>query len=227
MDIAGAGGFRSLSFVDASTGWASGDTGHVALTTDGGASWKLKRKLAGDYLTDVSALSDDVAWVTGYRAEAGQTRSFVLHTADGGATWQEYDFPLQSYLYSGELAFVDGSHGFVIIGGALYATTDAGKTWQATPLAGYAKSFCFLTAEVGWALSSSTEPGSSARIIWKTVDAGKTWTESPTPSASHGRVSRLTFVNSLDGYAVTEFGCLFTTDDGGARGRKPLWTPGG
>ena len=151
----------------------------------------------------------------------------MLHTADGGATWQEYDFPLQSYRYSGDLTFVDGSRGFVAVGGALYATTDAGATWQATPLAGFVESFCFLSAEDGWALSSSIEPGTSARTIWKTVDAGKTWTEQPTPPASYGRVWRLTFVNSLDGYAATDYGYLFTTDDGGSTWTQTAPVPGG
>ena len=216
------GWFRSVDFLNRDVGWASAYAGRVAATDDGGATWTLLREVDGDYLTDIASISADVAWVAGYRDEAGQVRSFVLGTVDGGATWAEYDFPLQSYKYSGEITFVDRQYGYVVVGGVLYTTEDGGASWQPLLVSGFVETLCFVDVDHGWVISTGSGSGSPTSTLWRTTDAGKSWAELPIVVPAAGALGKISFVDEANGYASMGSGALTSTNDGGL-----TWKPAG
>lgn len=131
--------FYGLAFSSADTGWLvagrfpeGGDTfafgqGFITKTTDNCANWTLQLKDTVYDFFDVKCASSQEAWVVG-----GNDRTMnavVLHTSDGGTSWQEQMVPTESRLLRG-LEFI-GNHGWACgRNGTIIHTSDKGQTWQ-------------------------------------------------------------------------------------------------
>jgi photosystem II stability/assembly factor-like uncharacterized protein len=141
----------AMSFWDANHGVAFGDSVdlqfYILTTADGGQTWSrvptanlpAAQGNEGAFAasgTNIAVFGKSHAWIgTGAAA-----KSRVLHTADGGRTWQVADTPLASGPSAGifSIAFRDAKHG-VIAGGDykkesdavnnLAMTYDGGVTW--------------------------------------------------------------------------------------------------
>ncbi len=104
---------------------AVGAWGHVVLSDDGGRSWRQAASVpTRRTLTSVHFANAREGWVVGHDA-------LVLHSADGGETWEvqhrnpEADAPLLS------VWFEDAQHGIAVGGfGLLLETRDGGRSWQ-------------------------------------------------------------------------------------------------
>ncbi|HEX5443727.1 MAG TPA: YCF48-related protein, partial [Pirellulales bacterium] len=111
-----------------SSGWLVGDGGLVLATRDLGKSWQtpegsLPRGAANQFNFGALAVSGEHVWV------AGTPGTRVLHSADGGQSWQAADtgqaLPIRS------LAFADEQHGWAVGDlGTILATVDGGQTWK-------------------------------------------------------------------------------------------------
>ena len=122
-----------------------GDRGHILVSQDNGASWTQADVPVQQLLTAVYFPSPQKGWAVGHEG-------VVLHSADGGNTWQlQFTNPYRN-LSNDELDqlsdeeftklpqkgsplldvwFKDESTGFVVGAyGMFYSTTDGGKTWQ-------------------------------------------------------------------------------------------------
>ena len=82
-----------VSFADPQTGWAIGST-VIRRTSDGGQTWKVQYKKKYDFrnlygFQNIRFVNSQSGWVFGY--SDGETGYFtgILHTTDGGETWQE------------------------------------------------------------------------------------------------------------------------------------------
>ena len=141
----------AMSFWDANHGIVFGDSVdkkfYILTTADGGNTWTRvptenlppAQENEGAFAasgTNIAVFGKSHAWIgTGAAA-----KSRVLHTSDGGHTWQVADTPLASGPSSGifSIAFRDAKHG-VIAGGDyrkeseaidnLAITSDGGVTW--------------------------------------------------------------------------------------------------
>ena len=116
---------RSLSMIDASNGWAIGDT-YLLRTTDGGVTWynvlPEATTITGSYFPNAAT-----GWVI--------TPGSLYRTTNGGASWTWFDnVPFNG----GHLQFLDINTGYVLetTGAAmhkqsviLYKTSDGGVTW--------------------------------------------------------------------------------------------------
>ena len=116
---------RSVSFVDASYGWAVGTTldadyqvtGNVILaTSNGGADWHPQYSGSAAGFNAVDFVDAAHGWVVG---EGGT----ILATTDGGATGSVQD---SGTTRPGAVAFLDPSHGWVGGGQGILATTTGG-----------------------------------------------------------------------------------------------------
>ena len=78
---------RSVSFLSANVGWAAGDG--VIKTTDGGKSWVTEPGAPSD-LQSVDFVDATDGWAVG-GTDSYYTGGFsrvIVHTSNGGATWQ-------------------------------------------------------------------------------------------------------------------------------------------
>ena len=185
---------RGLSVVDDRTLWASGAKATVVRSVDAGTSWQScgPQGFAQLEFRSIVAVDDQTATI----ASAG-TPAVILHTLDGGRTWNE------SFRHPSSTAFIDGlrfwdrERGIAfsdpVDGRILIMTTaDAGLTWQSVapeniPLAtenegGFAASnsaLCVGNGGRAWIGTGGTKSLTSR--IYVTSDYGKSWSVRPCP----------------------------------------------
>jgi photosystem II stability/assembly factor-like uncharacterized protein len=148
---------------------AVGEWGHVLLSDDDGGSWRQAESVPTRVtLTDVTFADARRGWAVGHDA-------VVIHTRDGGETWElqyqapEEEMPLLS------VWFEDAQHG--LAAGAfsmLIETRDGGETWRRRPLTSNPDEDYHLNAIFpgpGDALFIAAEFGS----IYRSLDSGASW----------------------------------------------------
>jgi len=112
--------FTALQFVSDSFGIAMGEFGMVVVTTDGGAHWALRPKLANDFYPYAELFtSERDGWVSGL---AGQ----ILTTHDGARTWQAQENETKQPLYR---LFLHQGVPYAAGAGGVLAHLD-GATWR-------------------------------------------------------------------------------------------------
>ena len=179
--------------VDERVVWASGASGTVVRTTDGGATWTSMVVAGADSLQfrDVHAWSDQSALVLSI---GNGTDSRIYRTDDGGASWaqtflnENLDAFYDCFAFWGEsgLLFSDSVEGAFPI----QRTTDGGRTWMPIPAdnlpaaqeaeGSFASSgTCVATSgeATGWI---ATGNGATPRVL-RTTDRGATWTAAELP----------------------------------------------
>ena len=108
--------------------WLVGDGGLVAVSHDTGRNWHppagpLPLENPGQLDFRTLAVLGDHCWI------AGNPGSIVLHTADGGKSWERQEtgqsLPIRA------ICFVDHQHGWAVGSlGTILATRDGGVRWQ-------------------------------------------------------------------------------------------------
>lgn len=217
-----ASGGRDLNavfFADSKRGWVGGDSGFMAYTDDGGASW-VERPLGIDWAIN------DVYFV-------GKERGFALaggsiyETSDGGHTWRAaHEFSPSDFegaspeLYS--LRFNGKKRGWVvgsasrgdnIVGSILAITRNSGETWQVLhpPTNLELIHIDFVDDKRGWIV------GAGGAIL-HTDDSGETWNRQD--SKTNATLYHIDFRNDKQGWVVGERGTILRTEDGGKNWRS-------
>ncbi len=200
---------HAVHFIDEQRGWAVGGKGALLATTDGGRHWQTKKSATEDSLEDVYFADERTGWLVCQRSiyllkTADETRSYLLHTTDGGATWTRVEAAgkdVDARLM--RIVFADRTRGFVFGElGAMYATTDGGATWtrQRVPTRHLLLDGVFLDAQQGWIV------GAGATLL-QTSDGGATWRE--------GRIENVPVSQSSntagDAVAATDASNIFTS----------------
>jgi len=140
---------NDLAFVSATRGFVVSDTacdsytspcqGFIQDTTNGGASWSWESTPAGmSALIDISCPSTTECLAVGSSGIFGQG----YMTFNGGATWAPTNVPFGMLSADGvacpdtESCYIVGFSSFYPDAAAIFATTDAGATWQVQPVSG-------------------------------------------------------------------------------------------
>jgi photosystem II stability/assembly factor-like uncharacterized protein len=184
------GDLLGLHFTSATRGWALANdgpsvTGTVQRTTDGGSTWAPQVTVPGALLYAIDSVGQDV-WVAGGDPSAGPVLGgervsgdgVLLHSPDGGATWETQWGGGAADLRLSDVDMVDADVGWAV-GDASAAqkalilhTTDGGDTW-ATQDSGDVTfdlaAVYALSAQTAWAVGDGQQ-------ILKTADGGATWT---------------------------------------------------
>lgn len=92
-DLAEDAQLTTLQFVDDTYGFATGEFGLVAVTSDAGATWTRVAKMPDEFYPYAALfVSREEGWASGL---AGQ----ILHTKDGGKTWIKQANATEAALY--------------------------------------------------------------------------------------------------------------------------------
>ena len=110
-----------MQFINLTEGWAVGYGGLILHTQDAGKTWEThsidnKRVFVDDYhLEAVNFVDRKKGWIVGGKNVGQFTHEgFILHTPDGGKTWELQFDEVETYL--NDLVFVDDQNGWVIGG---------------------------------------------------------------------------------------------------------------
>ena len=208
---------RGVSAVSDRVAWASGASGTILRTVDGGRTWQTRAIPGTESLDfrDVDAVDARTAFVLsiGY-GEASR----IYKTTDGGATWTLQFQNRDPKAFFDAMAFWDPGRGLVVgdsVGGrfSVLRTLDGGRNWAPVPAAGLPPA---LPGEGAFAASGTsvavrgtrhawigTGAASSARVL-RTEDAGGTWAVSatPVPAGPTAGIFSIAFRDALHGLIV-------------------------
>lgn len=181
----------SIFFVDATNGWAAGDTPTddvdrrarlLLRTADGGKTWREIAAASPETdvaLNDIFFVDANEGWAAGGNVVTRE-EDVLLHTTDGGKTWSRV--ATGAVQYQRAVHFADARTGWVVgltidavseeFGPSrILATADGGKTWTAQLTS--ERSFFdvhFADAQRGWAVGDRA-------TVFTTADGGKTWSQ--------------------------------------------------
>jgi photosystem II stability/assembly factor-like uncharacterized protein len=220
VSVPSSASLRGLSVVSGEVVWASGTTGTVLRTVDGGQNW-IAWVVPGAERLDfrgVWAFDADTAYVmSSGAAEEGLAR--IYGTGNGGKDWRLAYEQHTPGVFFDAIAFWDRQHGMVLsdpVGGrfALFVTENGGANWSQIPAASLPAA---LPREGAFAASNSCLAVQGERSVWfgtggadtarvfRSEDRGRTWSVSDTPmhpaNASSGIFS-LAFRDAKHGLAV-------------------------
>jgi photosystem II stability/assembly factor-like uncharacterized protein len=158
-----------------------------------------------DDLFSASFPTDKDGWVSG-------RWGCILHTGDGGKTWERQntgtDYTLSSVFFiDSKLGWAVGEEGVII------HTKDGGKNWekQKSPTRFFHMRVLFLTPTVGLIASEQTN-------ILYTSDGGKNW--EVRFKDQDFILKSLSFTDQTNGWAAGEYGFIYNTRDGGKTWQK-------
>jgi photosystem II stability/assembly factor-like uncharacterized protein len=122
----GAYGLVGMTFFNNSLAWATGLSGHIIMTSDGGNTWNLRTNDFPNEFSDAFFTSPTEGWIT-----SAKYADSLWHTQDAGLSWRKIGLPIKSYWNS--VAFMDRDTGWVVGGedgtGLILRTNDKGLTW--------------------------------------------------------------------------------------------------
>ncbi|BDC49749.1 oxidoreductase [Bryobacterales bacterium F-183] len=179
--------------------WASGGSGTVLLTLDGGKSWK-SRGFAGTEELDFRDV-EGFDWKTAVLMSAGPgAKSRIYRTEDGGANWKLSYQNTDTDGFFDSMAFWDRKRGILVgdpVGGrfTVLTTADGGKSWTRVPAAGlppanegegaFAASGTAIAVYKGGLAWFATGGEKGARVF-RSKDWGRTWEVAQTPVRHDG-----------------------------------------
>ena len=169
----GFSNFNTVDFVSLDVGWVGGtlwDSGTYSLlfqTTDGGISWTEQHPGVSGGVTDLFFVDEQNGWsIVGGK---------IIHTDDGGNTWQQqptgFDFEYGHH----DIAFIDALNGWVV-GKYVFRTRDGGNTWtdQTPDSILEIEEAAFVDTTTGWIVGRRSQPYGLA-ILLKTTNGGQSW----------------------------------------------------
>lgn len=200
-------GICNFHRIDADHLVASGRVGgpsFLLTSSDGGATWQSRNVSARiGMLIDTHFVSPTEGFLTGGSSAGPTSRCVVLHTTDGGATFEEvflsehagelcwkFSFPSATVGYASVLTTGEVPSSFL-------RTRDGGATWEQLPLVEgrYASlGIGFLSEDIGWIGGEG-----AGRPAYRTTDGGDTWTEDDSLGPY---INRFRFVDEHLGYAI-------------------------
>ncbi len=133
------------------------------------------------------AAVDFVRPSTGWVAAVFESGNYmVLHTSDGGRSWDP-QLSGPTHDHSVFLKFFDDGAGVFALVGArplLYVTADGGRTWISRPALKaslFAVSYSFIDSQYGWMLVKDNTNAASPTTLYRTSDGGVSWADLGAP----------------------------------------------
>jgi photosystem II stability/assembly factor-like uncharacterized protein len=204
---------RGVSAVSTTVAWASGASGTLLRTVDGGGRWEL-RPIAGTAaldFRDVDGFSERIA----YALSIGPGESSRIYkTMDGGEHWELQFANQDPKVFLDSMAFWDAGRGVAFSDSAdgrfVVFTTTNGRTWTRVPAdrlpAALDREGAFAASGTNVAVSSGNRVwiGTTAGRVLRSIDGGRTWSIATTPihTGKSAGIFSIAFRNASEGVAV-------------------------
>jgi len=209
---------HGISFGANNTGVAVGEQGTILRTMTGGLVWNDETiqpsPVASFWFSGVSLSTSGAGVVVGkldtlVGIQGLETRSAILRTVDGGASWVRLSVPWKQWLTA--VSFGD-QNTVTAVGdsGIIVRSTDGGSTWS-SPQGGIPK--IRLNGVFSLGANTTIAVGDSGSILC-TNDGGVNWTSQR--SGTTNRLSDVWFFSTASGLVIGDYGTLLRTMDGGA-----------
>lgn len=173
-------------------------------------AWQILSPLpTGINLRSVSMISPNEFWILG---EQGK----ILHTTDGGVSWQIQQAPT---FYPISIKMFNANDGWLVSGGdTIYKTNDGGLNWLPVSIqyGGYSGGF-FKNINEGWVIGD-------ADTLLHTTNGGASWSVDTLIGLASASI---TFSDITHGWIFSYNGPIWRTVDGGASWNKILNGPPG
>jgi photosystem II stability/assembly factor-like uncharacterized protein len=187
----------------------------LTIASQAQSGWTVKRiGSGGKDLNAVYFVDSKEGWV-------GGDGGFLSHTQDSGASWVER--PIGTDRSINDIYFVGKDSGFVLAGGSIFATEDAGHTWHeaykfsATEFDGATPelySLRFNGKKRGWVVGSASRGDVVVNsILAITRDGGSSWQVLRAPTKQE--LIHIDFVDDKHGWIVGANGAILHTEDAG------------
>jgi photosystem II stability/assembly factor-like uncharacterized protein len=153
--------YNSLSFIDNSTGWVCGNSGHVFKTTDAGNSWVQQNSGTSIQLNSIFFLNNLTGWAAG-------DNGGLVKTTDGGNNWQILSTGSSISLY--DIRFTDVNNGKISANNSSYfTTTNGGLNWTQNNLTGttFNRSLNLINSSTWWMMGGTG--------LYLTTNNGNSW----------------------------------------------------
>lgn len=171
-----------LDFVSPTVGWlpvssgAGPFPGGIQITRNGGRSWAEVGSGRGWSIHAVFLLSSSDGWAIG-RSLFSMTQYFLLHTVNGGRTWQQV---APAPVPTGGVSFVNTEDGYgvgiVADPGVVLRTIDGGRRWAIVGSLPYQLvSVTFVNRKDGWVVATVPPPRSGPQWLYRTQNGGVSW----------------------------------------------------
>lgn len=154
-----------------------------------------------DEIKGIHMFGPQEAWMVSSPMLSNNTGS-VLHTVDGGETWEKTILQTSSI---NSIFFIDDQTGW-IVGNNTWRTTNGGMSWTKLNDWGSLYDVFFLDAQRGWACGNGS-------VAYWTTNGGANW-NAVGPIAGH-TLSSIQFLDANNGWTCDIAGKLFRSTDGG------------
>jgi photosystem II stability/assembly factor-like uncharacterized protein len=186
--------------------------GRYYATHDAGQTWK---RVLGVDPRDVTAYYAAIWFTDAKHGLLALGNGALESTADGGRSWTRQDYPT-AYPRPVDLQFSSATEGWMMLGGTVWHSTDAGASWSQplapAPMRTSVVAMSWPDAAHGWVSAPS---GCCDTTLYATGDGGRTW-NTQLVAAAGGTAQSVVFEDANTGMVVTDGGTLLRTTDAGA-----------
>ena len=214
-----SGDLVAVFFTSSERGFVAGDSGYLAMTTDGGQNWLRQSLNTKEDISEIYFRNDDNGYLV-----AGKD---MFLTKNGGRTWQKtLIFNADSFRGNTpeflSIRFADKKLGFAVgslltgsgknarvVDSVVMRTNDGGETWSRVigPSKRELFHLDFVNDERGWIVGDEG-------LILTTYDGGLNWQVQK--SGTTRALYNVDFRDSENGFIVGEDGIILRTENGGA-----------
>ena len=148
-----------VHFTSKQRGWAVGMSGTILSTLDGGAHWHpapISRSHSFFLLDAVTFVTADRGWIVGLDLRSLGMDGLILHTENGGKTWQRQESHTANFL--DDVFFASEIRGWIVgKEGLVLHTKDGGQNWrpQRTDTRTDLKAIYVSNSDSGWVVGQN------------------------------------------------------------------------
>lgn len=212
--VPNTGNLESIHFVDAQTGYTSGNAG-IFKSTDGGVTWVDITPAGDPPLWGCYFVSADIGMVVGGGCGLGAYQ-FFFRTTDGGQNWSLYLDSIPDTGLTDVMLYSATGLGYAASSGRIWRTNNGGQTWAVIDTSGPAVwneeitniNSSFLVPVAG----SFCGGGGGGGGMLFTTDNGDIWREFVSGVPMFGTF----LLNTTTGWACGDNRSVYYTSDGGS-----------